>query len=101
MSNLSLTQALPRLINSVPRSRSLEAVLLFWVAGMHAFQLAQIQLSVTDNLDEEILLYWTPLFLASYAVHFVLRFKARARRQSHTPASDASKWSRHLHDLQT
>lgn len=78
MSNISLTQALPRLINSVPRSRSLEAVLLFWVAGMHAFQLAQIQLSVTDSLDEQILLYWTPLFIASYVVHFVLRFKAKA-----------------------
>ncbi|MDR9363670.1 MAG: FtsW/RodA/SpoVE family cell cycle protein, partial [Microbacteriaceae bacterium] len=65
-------------MNSVPRSRSLEAVLLFWVAGMHAFQLAQIQLSVTDTLDEEILLYWTPLFITSYLFHFVLRFKARA-----------------------
>ena len=78
MSNMSLTQALPRLINSVPRSRSMEAVLLFWVAGMHAFQLAQIQLSATDNLDEQILLYWTPLFLASFAFHMVLRFKAKA-----------------------
>ena len=78
MSNMSLTQALPRLINSVPRSRSMEAVLLFWVGGMHAFQLAQIQLSATDTLDEQILLYWTPLFLASFVFHIVLRFKARA-----------------------
>lgn len=78
MSNSGLTQALPRIMNSVPRSRTLEAVLLFWVAGMHAFQLAQIQLSVTDTLDEEILLYWTPLIITSYVFHFVLRFKARA-----------------------
>lgn len=73
MSNVSLTQALPKLISSFPRSRSLESVLLFWVGGLHAFQLAQIQLSATDRLSTEILYYWAPLFVASYIMHFVLR----------------------------
>lgn len=77
MSNTSFTQALPKLISSFPRSRSLESVLLFWVAGMHAFQLAQIQLSATEKLDAEILSYWAPLFIASYLIHFALRRWAR------------------------
>ena len=46
MSNLSLTSAIPNLIKAVPRSRNFEAMLIFWVSGIHAFALAQIQLSV-------------------------------------------------------
>ena len=50
MSNLSLTSAIPNLIRAVPRSRNFEAVLIFWVSGIHAFALAQIQLSILPLL---------------------------------------------------
>ncbi|MEK9987189.1 MAG: hypothetical protein VW601_01765 [Aquiluna sp.] len=57
MSNLSLTSAIPNLIRAVPRSRNFEAVLIFWVAGIHAFALAQIQLSILQIMTWELLLY--------------------------------------------
>ncbi len=42
MSNVSLTQAISMFLMAVPRSRNFEAVLLLWLAGIHAFALAQI-----------------------------------------------------------
>jgi len=73
MSNLSLTSAIPNLIKAVPRSRNFEAVLIFWVSGIHAFALAQIQLSVLQVMTWEMLLYWAPPTLAAMIVHWVLR----------------------------
>ncbi|MGA1023807.1 MAG: hypothetical protein ACO3S8_03815 [Aquiluna sp.] len=46
MSNLSLTSAIPNLIRAVPRSRNFESMLIFSVSGIHAFALAQIQMSI-------------------------------------------------------
>jgi cell division protein FtsW (lipid II flippase) len=73
MSNLSLTSAIPNLIRAVPRSRNFEAVLIFWVAGIHAFALAQIQLSILQIMTWELLLYWAPPTLTAMIVHWVLR----------------------------
>ncbi|PWL20924.1 MAG: cell division protein FtsW [Candidatus Aquiluna sp. XM-24bin5] len=73
MSNLSLTSAIPNLIRAVPRSRNFEAVLIFWVAGIHAFALAQIQLSIIQIMTWELLLYWAPPTLTAMIVHWVLR----------------------------
>jgi len=73
MSNLSLTSAIPNLIRAVPRSRNFEAMLIFWVSGIHAFALAQIQLSILQIMTWEMLLYWTPPTLTAMIVHWVLR----------------------------
>lgn len=76
MSNLSLTSAIPNLIKAVPRSRNFEAVLIFWVAGIHAFALAQIQLSVLQVMSLDMLLYWGPPLLTAMIMHWVLRRRA-------------------------
>jgi cell division protein FtsW (lipid II flippase) len=73
MSNLSLTSAIPLLLKAVPRSRNFEAVLLFWVAGIHAFALIQVELGVTQKLTTGMLAYWAPIAIASFGVHYVLR----------------------------
>jgi len=73
MSNLSLTSAIPKLIRAVPRSRNFEAMLIFWVSGIHAFALAQIQLSILQIMTWEMLLYWAPPTLSAMIVHWVLR----------------------------
>ena len=73
MSNLSLTSAIPKLIRAVPRSRNFEAMLIFWVAGIHAFALAQIQLSILQIMTWEMLFYWAPPALTAMAMHWVLR----------------------------
>lgn len=73
MSNLSLTSAIPNLIKAVPRSRNFEAVLIFWVAGIHAFALAQIQLSVLQVMSWDMLSYWAPPAITAMIMHWVLR----------------------------
>jgi cell division protein FtsW (lipid II flippase) len=73
MTNLSLTSAIPQLLRAVPRSRNFEAVLLFWVAGIYAFALVQVELGVTQKLSFDMLRYWAPLAIASYLVHYALR----------------------------
>ena len=73
MSNLSLTSAIPNLIRAVPRSRNFEAMLIFWVSGIHAFALAQIQLSILQIMTWEMLLYWAPPTFSAMIVHWVLR----------------------------
>ncbi len=76
MSNVSLTQAIPKLLKAVPRSRNFEAVLLFWVSGIQAFALAQVQLSVLQKLSWELLFYWAVPTVSALMVHFVLRKRA-------------------------
>ena len=76
MSSLSLTEAIPKLIRAVPRSRNFEAVLIFWVAGIYAYALAQIQLSVTEVITTEILAYWFPPVIAAFWLHWVMRRRA-------------------------
>lgn len=73
MSNVSLTSAIPMLLKAVPRSRNFEAVLLFWVAGIQAFALAQVQLAVVQKMSWDMLFYWAPPALGAAVVHYVLR----------------------------
>jgi len=73
MSNVSLTQAIPMLLKAVPRSRNFEAVLLFWVAGIHAFALAQIQLAVSQRMSWDLFYYWAPPTISAWILHYVLR----------------------------
>jgi len=73
MSNVSLTSAIPMLLKAVPRSRNFEAVLLFWVAGIHAFALAQIQLAVSQRMSWDMLYYWGPPTISAWILHYVLR----------------------------
>lgn len=76
MSNLSLTAAIPKLIRAVPRSRNFEAVLIFWVAGIYAYALAQVQLAVTEKISTAFMEYWWPPVLGAFGLHYVLRKKA-------------------------
>jgi len=76
VSNLSLTGAIPALLKTVPRSRNFEAVLLFWVSGIHAFALSQIQLSILQVMTFDLLLYWAPPTLTALLLHWVLRRRA-------------------------
>ena len=73
MSNVSLTSAIPLLLKAVPRSRNFEAVLLFWVAGIHAFALSQIQLAVNQVMSWDMLIYWAPPTVSAWILHYVLR----------------------------
>jgi cell division protein FtsW (lipid II flippase) len=73
MSNVSLTTAIPMLLKAVPRSRNFEAVLLFWVAGINAFALAQVQLAVLQKMSWDMLFYWAPPAIAAGIVHYILR----------------------------
>ena len=73
MSNVSLTTAIPMLLKAVPRSRNFEAVLLFWVAGINAFALAQVQLAVLQKMSWDMLFYWAPPAIAAALVHYILR----------------------------
>lgn len=76
MSNTSLTQAIPKLLKAVPRSRNFEAVLLFWVSGIQAFALAQVQLAVSQKLSWDLLFYWAVPTIGALLVHWVLRKRA-------------------------
>lgn len=76
MSNTSLTSAIPKLLKAVPRSRNFEAVLLFWVSGIYAFALAQVQLAVLQKLSWDILFYWAVPTVGAVAVHWVMRRRA-------------------------
>jgi hypothetical protein len=73
MSNVSLTTAIPMLLKAVPRSRNFEAVLLFWVAGIHAFALAQVQLAVLQKMSWDMLFFWAPPAITAAIVHYILR----------------------------
>jgi len=48
-------------------------MLIFWVSGIYAFALAQIQLSILQVMTWEMLLYWAPPTLSAMVVHWVLR----------------------------
>ena len=76
MSNTSLTQAIPKLLKAVPRSRNFEAVLLFWVSGIQAFALAQVQLAVLQKLSWDLLFYWIVPGLGALMLHWVMRKRA-------------------------
>ena len=76
MSNTSLTQAIPKLLKAVPRSRNFEAVLLFWVSGIQAFALAQVQLAVLQKLSWDLLFFWAVPTIGAIFVHWVLRKRA-------------------------
>lgn len=76
MSNVSLTSAIPKLLKAVPRSRNFEAVLLFWVSGIQAFALAQVQLAVLQKLNWDLIFYWAVPTVGALFIHWVLRRRA-------------------------
>jgi cell division protein FtsW (lipid II flippase) len=51
-------------------------VLLFWVSGIHAYALAQVQLSILQVMTWEMLLYWAPPTITALLFHWVLRRRA-------------------------
>ena len=72
----TITMNIGRLIRVVPRSRNIEAILIFFVLGLYAFELAQVQLSTIAKLTPEFFMLWAPIAVLSVVFHVVLRFKA-------------------------
>lgn len=74
----ALTEALQisKLIKVIPRSRNLEALLLFFAAGLNAFELAQIQLSILEKMTVDLFTYWLPPVLFAVLLHMILRRRA-------------------------
>ena len=74
----ALTEALQisKLIKVIPRSRNLEALLLFFAAGLNAFELAQIQLSIIEKMTLDLFTYWLPPVLFAFVLHVILRRRA-------------------------
>jgi cell division protein FtsW (lipid II flippase) len=74
----ALTEALQisKLIKVVPRSRNLEALLLFFAAGLNAFEIAQIQLSILEKITTDLFTYWLPPIAFAFLLHLILRRRA-------------------------
>ncbi len=74
----ALTEALQisKLIKVVPRSRNLEALLLFFAAGLNAFEIAQIQLSILEKMTADLFTYWLPPVVFAFVLHMILRRRA-------------------------
>jgi cell division protein FtsW (lipid II flippase) len=74
----TLTEALQisKLIKVVPRSRNLEALLLFFAAGLNAFEIAQIQLSILEKMTTDLFTYWLPPVVFAFVLHMILRRRA-------------------------
>jgi cell division protein FtsW (lipid II flippase) len=74
----ALTEALQisKLIKVVPRSRNLEALLLFFAAGLNAFEIAQIQLSILEKMTTDLFTYWLPPVVFAFVLHLILRRRA-------------------------
>jgi cell division protein FtsW (lipid II flippase) len=54
----------------------MEALLLFFAAGLNAFELAQIQLSILEKMTVDLFTYWLPPLIFVLILHFILRKKA-------------------------
>jgi cell division protein FtsW (lipid II flippase) len=76
MSSFTSALQISKLIKIVPRSRNLEALRLFFAAGLNAFELAQIQLSILEKMTVDLFTYWLPPVIFVLVVHFILRRKA-------------------------
>ncbi|MEN9731341.1 MAG: hypothetical protein RL488_651 [Actinomycetota bacterium] len=61
----------------IPRNRNIEALLLLFALGVNAFELAQIQLSVLEVINNDFMTYWAPIAIAALVLHLILRVKAR------------------------
>lgn len=75
----SVTEALQisKLVRLVPRNRNLEAWLLFFAAGLNAFEIAQIQLSILEKITLDLFTYWLPPIFFAFVLHLLLRRRAR------------------------
>ena len=74
----ALTEALQisKLIKVVPRSRNLEALLLFFAAGLNAFEIAQIQIYILEKITTDLFTYWLPPIAFAFVLHLILRRRA-------------------------
>lgn len=74
----SVTEALKlsKLVRIVPKNRNLEAWLLFFAAGLNAFELALVQLAILEKLTVELFSFWLPPVLFAIILHLILRKRA-------------------------
>jgi cell division protein FtsW (lipid II flippase) len=54
----------------------MESLLLFFAAGLNAFELAQIQLSILEKMTVDLFTYWLPPLIFALILHLILRKKA-------------------------
>ncbi|MEY4436738.1 MAG: hypothetical protein RL100_202 [Actinomycetota bacterium] len=67
---------LPKIVRVIPRNRNIEFLLLLFASGIHAFELAQVQLSTIEVLTPEFFLYWLPPTIFAFVLHLILRLRA-------------------------
>lgn len=65
------------IVRAIPRNRNIEALLVLFALGVNAFEIAQIQLSVLDEINGDFFTYWAPVAIAALILHLILRFRAR------------------------
>ncbi len=63
-------------VRQLGNPRNIELALLLLVAGLYAFELAQIQLATVLVLRTELLLYWAPPVVLALVMHLILRLRA-------------------------
>jgi cell division protein FtsW (lipid II flippase) len=54
----------------------MESLLLFFAAGLNAFEVAQIQLSSLEKMTVDLFTYWLPPLIFALILHLILRKKA-------------------------
>ena len=71
----ALTEALQisKLIKVIPRSRNLEALLLFFAAWLNEFELDQIQISIIDKMTLDLFTYWLTPLLFAFVLDMIIR----------------------------
>jgi len=63
-------------VRQLGNPRNIEFALLLLVAGLYAFELAQIQLATVLVLRNELILYWAPPVVLAFVMHLILRLRA-------------------------
>ena len=63
-------------VRQLGNPRNIEFALLLLVAGLYAFELAQIQLATVLVLRNELILYWAPPVVLAFLMHLILRLRA-------------------------
>jgi hypothetical protein len=63
-------------VRQLGNPRNIEFALLLLVAGLYAFELAQIQLATVLVLRNELILYWAPPVVLAFVMHVILRLRA-------------------------
>jgi cell division protein FtsW (lipid II flippase) len=75
MTNVA-SSVVPKIVRVIPRNRNLEALMLIFAVGLNAYELAQIQLSILEVLNNDLFFYWLPPAFLAFVIHMILRRRA-------------------------